>query len=288
MTSIKLMKLLLLVFAVNIVAGCKLAVMVVEGGELLSDRPSTCSEGTICIRQVNDTFYRERFLAVPNTGWYFEKWNSGDHFFCAGSTSPNCYLSFEGLEGNAAIEALVASSETFYLMPVFKPAPDIIAVDGREWYQPYLFTEFSWSDINSVCPAGKCAGMLNGYDLTGWTWASINDVNQLFNYYIGIDVMGPGRDSYQESLESAWATAFFSDGWRPTGPPSNFLSNFREILGWMRNKSGTEEGYLGFIGDVFYYDGGFAGNDFASTTVTRNVDISDFPEAQGAWFYRTP
>jgi hypothetical protein len=281
------LKFILLICIATLMAGCKLAVIVVEGGEVQSAGSGICVEGTICIVDVDDPYFSETFTAIPDEGWYFHKWNSGDRFFCGDSTDPDCTLSFEGHEESKAVEDMVASSETFYLMPVFKPYKDVIAVDGKQWLQVDLFTNLSWNDINAVCPAGVCSGVLNGIDVTGWTWASINDVNQLFNYYIGIDVMGPGPDSYQESLDSAWATAFFSDGWRPTGPPSNFLTNFREIFGWMRNKSRTEEGYLGIIGDVFYYDGGFAVSDVASTTA-RHVVISDFPEAHGAWFYRTP
>ena len=56
-------------------------------------------------------------------------------------------------------------------------------VDGREWLQPADFTYLSWNDINAVCPEGACAGTLNDHDMTGWTWASVDDVNALFNAY---------------------------------------------------------------------------------------------------------
>ncbi len=184
MTMMKAIKFLLLAILVGIMAGCKLAVIVVEGGEVQSDGSGTCVSSAICVVDVSDPYFSETFKAVPDEGWYFEKWNSGDSFFCGGSPDPNCTLSFEGQEESKAVEDMVASSEVFFLMPVFRPYPeDIITVNGNEWLQPALFTNLSWNDINAVCPAGVCSGELNGYDMTGWTWASIDDVNALFNSY---------------------------------------------------------------------------------------------------------
>jgi hypothetical protein len=241
---------------------------------------------------VNDTNFSERFAAIPDDGWYFQKWNSGDRFFCGDSTDLICTLSFQGHEDSKAVEDMVASTEVFYIMPVFKQFPDMIAVDGKQWYQPYLFTELSWAEINAVCPAGECAGVLNGYDMTGWTWASIKDVNALFNYYIGSEVLGPGPDEFFEIYTSAWATAFFRDGWQPTyrellcdlatGCPDPF---YRRIWGWMRNLSNLGKASWGLIADND--SGGMGAYDEASTNHNySNKDVSR-PKL-GGWFYRTP
>jgi hypothetical protein len=62
---------------------------------------------------------------------------------------------------------------------------DIVTVDGTDWAQVDLFTDLSWNDINTVCPGGVCgAGTLNGYDMSGWEWASVSDLNSLFNGYL--------------------------------------------------------------------------------------------------------
>ena len=81
------------------------------------------------LRAANTT--RQSFsLAVP--GWYFDSWNSGYRFFCRGSSDPVCILSLQEHTENKAVGEIVASSETFYLMPVFKQLlPDFIAVEGR-------------------------------------------------------------------------------------------------------------------------------------------------------------
>ena len=188
-----LIKLLMILAVTSMVAGCKVAVLVVEGGEVQSIGSDTCLEGSICVHQVNDTNFSETFTAVPNSGWAFVKWNSGGGFLCPGSTDPVCVVSSVGTEGNEAVEALVASDRTFYLMPIFKPVPPeiivldsgAIRVEGRDWLQPKDFSDYSYNQVSAVCPVGVCSGALPGstFDLTGYTWASINDVKVLFNAY---------------------------------------------------------------------------------------------------------
>ena len=176
---------------VGLVAGCKVAVIVVEGGEVKSIGSGTCLEGEICMVQVIDTNFSDAFTAVPNPGWHFVKWNSGEGFFCGDSTDPTCTLSAVEFDGNEGIEALIASDQTFYLMPIFEPVlePDTVTVDDNEWAQVDQFTNLSWNDINAVCPAGVCSGILNGYNMTGWTWASGGDVAALLEQYTNQDLV---------------------------------------------------------------------------------------------------
>lgn len=181
---------------VALITGCKLAVIVPEGGEVQSLGSGTCSAGTICSVEVPDTNFDEVFTAVPNDGWYFHKWNQGDRFFCGNSPIPECTLTFQGQQRGENIEALVASAEVFYLMPVFKDYPRatlvdgksrVIQVDGREWewLQPADFIDYSYNQVAAVCPNGICSGTLPGstIDLTGYTWASSDDVRFLFQAY---------------------------------------------------------------------------------------------------------
>ena len=83
-------------------------------------------------------------------------------------------------------------------MPIFvrtanaAPIPRGVTVAGREWAQPVLFIEVTRAEIDAACPDGVCSGSLNGYDMNGWTWATADDVNALFNHYIGSGQLGPG------------------------------------------------------------------------------------------------
>ena len=142
-------RIFLLLSITALIAGCKLAVIVVEGGEVQSTVSGVCVASAICIVDVTDPNFFETFTAVPDEGWYFHRWNSGNGFFCGGSTDLTCTLSFQGHEESKAVEDMVASSEGFYLMPVFRPGQDIITVDGKEWLQPNLFTNISWHDIKA-------------------------------------------------------------------------------------------------------------------------------------------
>jgi hypothetical protein len=291
-------KLFVFLMTAILLSGCKLAVIVVEGGEVRSRGLGTCMAGAICIHDVSDPNFSEVFRAVPDNenGWYFQKWNSGDRFFCGGSTDTRCRLSFEGHEDSEAVEELVASDEVFYLMPVFKEFSDTLTVDGKQWYQPYFFSGLSWEDINTVCPAGECTGVLNGYDMTGWTWASIEDVNALFNHYLAMSdrrrllhcsndndndkMLGPGPGACLEWGGSAWANAFFSDGWRPTR-----FSLDSHVSGWMRDLSQSGDSTLGGI--IRHIQSiVIGGRDMAFT----NSFGAEFGSEQGAggWFYRNP
>ena len=173
------------------ITGCKLAVINVEGGSVLSDVSGTCLAGNICIVDVTQPDFAEGFRALSDNGWYFEKWNSGDRFFCAGSTNPNCYLNFHGFEESKEVEDMVASSEVFYLMPVFRRSAIFsvdgkITVNGKQWLQPKDFVNYSYDQVSAVCPDGICSGFLPGstFDLTGYIWASADDANALFNAYL--------------------------------------------------------------------------------------------------------
>ena len=287
MAKLKAAGRLLLACLLGLLAGCKLAVIVVEGGEVQSTGSGTCLAGTICIIEVNDTNFTDTFTAVPNEGWYFEKWNSGDGFWCPDRTDPMCPVSSVEAAGKPALEALIASTETFYLMPVFKraiPITDTIIVAGREWAQVDLFADLSWNDIDTVCPAGGCSGVLNGLDMTGWTWASVEDLNSLFNHYIGFEALGPGPDSFGEGKSSAWAPAFFDDGWRPNNPFGEWELS-RSLFGPLRDRVTVPEGEAANPGGIADVDpAALFMVDLASTEGVISLDL----KAAGSWFYRKP
>ncbi|MFK7977287.1 MAG: hypothetical protein AB8C02_14220 [Halioglobus sp.] len=56
-------------------------------------------------------------------------------------------------------------------------------IEGREWLQPSAVLGVSWNELNAVCGTGECAGTVGAsdVDLSGWTWASIGQVGDLFS-----------------------------------------------------------------------------------------------------------
>jgi len=182
---------------------------------------------------------------------------------------------------------MVPSSEMYYLMPVFKEVSPFVEVNGKLWAQPGLFSEISWNDIEAVCPnpTGLCTGDLNGIDLNGWTWASVDDVTALFNYYIGSDVLGPAPVSYFE-YDSEWAPAFFSDGWARTNMHES--SRLKVVEGWLRSLHDDQNAYHA---QILYITGpAFDTVDSRNADHVRIVEdeIAHIFDDRGAWFYRTP
>jgi hypothetical protein len=283
------LKLLVLLSAVFVLQACKLAVIVVEGGEVQSLGSGTCIASTICIVDVNDPNFAETFTAVPDSDWYFQKWNLGGRFFCGDSTSATCQLSFQGYEESEAVEDMLASSEMFYIMPVFVqtlPITDTISIDGGEWAQVDLFTNLSWDEINAVCPAGVCgdSATLNGYDMAGWTWASIEDIEELFNYYIGSDALGSNTGYYSDGgWDTWWANAFRNDGWRGSMLEPQVMNVTQGLL---RDKYNAQNGYRARLIDVLFDDQEFFSGDSIFTSETSETNYSS--SYLGGWFYRTP
>ncbi len=79
---------------------------------------------------------------------------------------------------------------------------------GKEWLQPASFIGQSWESVNAVCPSGVCNGRLSAIDITGYTWASEADVNNLMSAY---GVPAP----YVEVVSSSWSARPFAD-FQPT------------------------------------------------------------------------
>ena len=276
---------LFLVGTIAILSGCKLAVIVVEGGEVVSSGSGICLEGSICLHHVNDTNFSDTFVAVPSSGWVFERWNSGGGFLCSDSTDPICNLSTKSAEGNPLFEAIINSDSTFYIMPVFVPSPpitDTVAVNGLLWAQADLFANLSWNEIDAVCPEpeGLCNGFLNGYDISGWIWASIDDVFDLLRSLGHPPLTYPPASQYGE-VSSDWAPAFYNAGFRKT-----FESAGRAFIAWASSSDeacNTSPPACGVTASVV---------DRADANVSDFVELLPIdPRAsspgRGAWFYKS-
>lgn len=175
-----------------------------------------------------------------------------------------------------AILAVVVS-QTSWAVPI----TDIVVVDGREWAQVNLFTNNTWNTVNSQCPAGTCSpgSILNGYDLEGWTWASIYDVQALFNAYTGQTT--PAPSSYGQT-GSTWAPAFLADFNMTEGL---LFVKVQIVRGWSSTRFDPDHSYAPFVG---YTTIDFP--DRASTDTVPFEDNDTIPSAEGAttgvWFVR--
>jgi hypothetical protein len=155
-------------------------------------------------------------------------------------------------------------------------AADTVIVGAAEWAQPDLFADLSWTDIDAVCSGGTCnAGTLNGYDMGGWLWATLEDTNRLFNSYIGSDVMGPGPDIHF-GVDTSASEAFFDDGWR-----TNVVFFSPNIIGLVADNADVAP-------NVTSRPCGFACSDvsrFSTEGALKGLLGNGFPG--GGWFYRS-
>lgn len=281
------LRLLLILTLSAVLAGCKLAVIVVEGGEVYSDSVGHCLAGSVCILEVTDTSFSDTLTALPDRGWSFVKWNNGTSFHCGGATNPECVVDLDRLGQIEIVRKLIQSSEVFYVMPVFREGKNTIRLGEREWLQPARFNGFTWNEIEAVCPtsSGICDGELNSNDMKGWTWASVEDVNALFNHYAGRNKLGPGPDFYEDEnggFKTAWANDFYADGWLTT--MSSNIKN-RTTEGWTRDRAEGNHAYWAWIVDTLRpSEPGLSGpsTDYIGTNAHRSLDSS----IRGSWFYR--
>ncbi len=162
-----------------------------------------------------------------------------------------------------------------------------INVNGLEWLQPVDFVNLSWNDISPVCDptSGACTGLLNGVDVTGYTWADVDDMNGLFNHYLGAeDTMGPGPDRFR-TFDIIAADTFFADGWEH----QNLDTFFKDLFGWTRSSFDSALctglcGGLAGLQNVVFDPPGFRNPDLIFTDASR---LKNRPQSNiGAWLYR--
>jgi len=142
---------------------------------------------------------------------------------------------------------------------------DTVFADGREWVQVTLFTNLSWSDVDGACRYYTCSGILNGYDVGGWHWATTTDIERLFNFYLGESLLEVS-DRYGAYYENEGTIALFEsrdagkDGWRWTSivqPTEGTPSTSFELRGIVKDRHAFEDWY----GDIFLglvYDSPYA------------------------------
>ncbi len=243
-----MIKYLSLFTAILLLSGCKLAIVVTSGGEVISaSGDHDCGRRRVCEIEITTDDFNETFTAIPATGYEFERWQGGPGFNCPDSTLPTCTVTNSGflaLFGDAAVTHLL-SDKIDHLMPIFKWVgidtdgdgtpnrfdddddndgilddddacplnPDVgcglgsfLVADGKIWFQPDLFIGETWASIDAVCAGGPCNGVLGGFNMDGWTWASAADIEALYSSY------GAWPDDSDCDAEEA----FVNDGWRST------------------------------------------------------------------------
>jgi RTX calcium-binding nonapeptide repeat (4 copies) len=103
---------------------------------------------------------------------------------------------------------------------------------GREWRQLTETTGLSWAQVATVCPQDgvtPCSGAVGGRDLTGWTWATGDQLLTL------LQVFDP-TISWENPVGGLWAGIYFLDVFRPTAWFANTYSAWESASGWSASK----------------------------------------------------
>ncbi len=259
----------------------------------------------VCSQNLAIGAYQETYNPVPRAGWKFDHWAN----YCTNATGPNYDCVFN-------IPAATVQKYWFQTMPPLKavflpigdtdgdglnddvdPCPanptnpcalitgnDIVIADGKEWAQPALFIGLSWNQIIAACPYGVSGcldgAILNGRDMTGWTWAGISHAAALFNSY---GVSPPLSTQVPDEISlaaSTWAPAFFADGWTPTALTTGTYNN-RYMYATLQDSFDTEFARMAWLFDR----GNPAQADIANTASTIYKPYAGDPTI-GALFYR--
>jgi len=152
-----------------------------------------------------------------------------------------------------------------------------VTVDGRDWLQPIDFINTSWNDVAAVCDAasGACNGSLNGDDLTGWTWASVEDTNYLFDYF---------RDNYPGTQLAAYAVfniAKFEPTFEYYAPGEGWVN----LTGITRTMAGPGRAD---VGDVQWASSFGYNLSYLSAPGFYSLDTSLELDSTGHFFFRGP
>ncbi|MBT6038624.1 MAG: S8 family serine peptidase [Halieaceae bacterium] len=122
---------LLLLAAITLLSGCRLEVIVPEGGRVTSASGNfDCSEASTCQQNITDGSFEETFTAVPNTGYRFIGWGTETQKRCTGP-SESCTLSLRTLPISLRNRVL-SSDVVMRLRPIFEAtdAPQEVSVSG--------------------------------------------------------------------------------------------------------------------------------------------------------------
>ncbi len=116
---------------------------------------------------------------------------------------------------------------------------DMVRLNDKFWAQPELFVNVAWYDVHDVCdgPGSLCTGKIAGIDVTGWTWASGDEVTDLFNAFFG-STLGAIPD--YESLSSMTLSPNIFDYFRSYADCCGSTS----LAGWIREEANIVEGYI--------------------------------------------
>jgi hypothetical protein len=183
MKRVSMLCLLFVSLAVLSLIGCKIRIIVPEGGDVRSESGAYgCDEEDTCDMEVVDFFFNETFVAEPSDGYKFKFWKKGPGRLCGWTKEP-CPVYTSGFEGRPDLYEMILSflesDEIFYLEPVFverNTCTDRVSGSNNEFTlrqgestvrEVRLARDRdgrSFKTRTEGCPEGVCSARSVGYD----------------------------------------------------------------------------------------------------------------------------
>lgn len=333
------MRWIALILAGVVLSGCKLAVLVSSGGDVTSlSGTRDCAGPNFCEFDIDSSGFSETFTAVPRPGFEFVKWNSGGGFLCEESASQQCTVSLPAeplgsyiiasydtgfimpvfkdvgfdTDGDGIFDRQDDDDDNDGVLDVddlcpLDPNPncgiliDNVVIGDRQWAQVKLFDGLTWEEVNAVCPDGNCISgeTLNGWDMTGWKWASVDEVKLLFNTLIGSLVLYPGVDTYSvpcdwnnlpaclQYLGITWTPSDFCSGGNSDPAATAYFHGFEAISSSTGGCTWPSASLMGHVRDTSGDDDSVASAGFSYSYISSNrVGVYYTASGGGAWFYK--
>jgi hypothetical protein len=162
---------------------------------------------------------------------------------------------------------LITSSATFAAT---------VSADGKNWRQLTETGGLSFNTITTLCPigGGACSG---AYD--GWTWATVSEVQSLFQTYNATFVANGGVSTVGAvGNNNPWAPSFLADFNKTQGT----TGTYENVAGWTATASDSTWAFIGEVSDSFLVSASYP--DLMRTiTSTRTGSIP----GRGVWLYET-
>jgi len=150
-----------------LLASCKIAISVPEGGSVQATSGSyACGARDTCTIDVSDTSFDQTFVAWPEPGYRFVGWRGDNAGLCGGSTEP-CRLRAPGTLGTPQLLPLLDSDLTFQLEPLFE-----LAAGGPLYLVRYC--EVLLANLEDGKLQARVFGTQGLNDCPGLQWAALD------------------------------------------------------------------------------------------------------------------
>jgi hypothetical protein len=158
-------------------------------------------------------------------------------------------------------------------------AAGYVDTQGREWLQVSAFKNKTWMQVQPLCPLDgvtPCSGILSGVDITGYVWATKEQVQELFAEFAPemSDVETVGGPAYVLS-----ALGFFGS-FQPTWEYYTTFGGYNYINGWTSSESDGVAWAPEASAQYPVFDGYF--------NVAAMVDVNTPSAFRGVWLFKPP